>query len=92
VVRGLAPRQEAERHRRDLARSSEWVLAVAMLEMESAPNDQHAPGIVFFDGAAQRVFEGCRAARWLAEAPLRLYPPDDGPEVRCGKIGRRATG
>jgi len=60
------------------------MLAVAMFEMESASNDHHPPGVVFLDGAAQRVFDGRRAARWLAETALRLDPPDDSPEIGYG--------
>jgi len=60
------------------------MVAVAMLEMESASNDHHAPGVVFLDGAAQRVFDGRRAARGMAKTALRLDPSDDSPEIGYG--------
>jgi hypothetical protein len=91
VEDGVTSRQEAERHRRDLARAPERVLAVAMLEMEPAPDEQHPPGVVFLDGTAQRIFDGRRAARRRAETVLRLDPSDDSPEVGCGQVGRRSV-
>src|SRR5262249_26975625 len=85
IVRGDVPSHEqSERHRLDLTRASQRMLAVAMLEMESASNDHHAPGVIFLDGAPQRVFDGRRAARGLAETALRLDPPDHSAKIGYG--------